>query len=389
MTETTTLKLICFFFLFSSTALVGSLTVGTTFLLSPISSILTDRIGLRNTTLIGGLLASGGMFLSAFVFHNVEALYVTYGIMFGFGAALAYTPTLAILGHYFKRYLGVVSGFVTSGSSAFTAILPFLLQWLLVKGLSITFFVQAAMSIFVVACALIYKPRQAPTPPPKRKPGQSGANAVLRSFINVDIWKKKRYIIWAFSIPVALIGYFVPYTHIQKFVTITFPDENPAYPIMCIGITSGVGRLVFGFIADLKGVNRIYLQQISFVLMGVLTMLMPVAETFWQLLAISLMMGVMDGCFISLLGPIAYDICGPSGATQAIGFLLGLCSIPLTVGPPIAGLLYDQTKSYTLAFFLAGMCGMSTRVVRFKHRLFILLLNRYTADNRGCNHVLN
>ncbi|KAG4075141.1 hypothetical protein HA402_006158 [Bradysia odoriphaga] len=344
----------------SKASLVGSLTVGTTFLLSPVSSILTDKIGLRKTTLIGGLLASCGMFLSSFVYHNVEALYVTYGVMFGFGAALAYTPTLAILGHYFKRYLGVVSGFVTSGSSVFTAILPFLLQWLLTKGLSITFCVQAVMSIFVVACALIYKPLQAPPPPPKRKPGESDRNAMLRSLINVDIWKKKRYIIWAFSIPVALIGYFVPYTHVPKFVSIIYPNENENFPIMCIGITSGIGRIVFGFIADLKGVNRIYLQQISFVLMGLLTMLMPVVKSFGQLLGIALMMGVVDGCFISLLGPIAFDICGPRGATQAIGFLLGLCSIPLTVGPPIAGLLYDQTKSYTLAFFLAGIppiCG--------------------------------
>lgn len=349
-----------FFFYLFLTALVGSLTVGTTFLLSPVSSILTDKIGLRKTTLIGGLLASGGMLLSSFVYHNVEALYLTYGVMFGFGAALAYTPTLAILGHYYKRYLGIVSGFVTSGSSVFTAILPFLLKWLLNKGLSVTFLVQAGMSIFVVACALIYKPLQPPPPKPKRKPGESDASAMLRSVINVDIWKKKRYIIWAFSIPVALIGYFVPYTHIPKFVSIAYPNENESFPIMCIGITSGIGRIVFGFIADLKGVNRIYLQQISFVVMGVLTMLMPNTQTFIQLLGIALLMGVVDGCFISLLGPIAYDICGPRGATQAIGFLLGLCSIPLTVGPPIAGLLYDQTKSYTLAFFLAGIppiCG--------------------------------
>jgi len=61
------------------------------------------------------------------------------------------------------------------------------------------------------------------------------------------------------------------------------------------------------------------------------------------LLAISLAMGLFDGCFISLLGPIAFDICGHNGATQAIGFLLGMCSIPLTIGPPIAGLLYDHT----------------------------------------------
>lgn len=300
------------------------------------------------------------MLLSSFTYHNVEALYVTYGVMFGFGAALAYTPSLAILGHYFKRYLGIVSGFVTSGSSVFTAILPFLLKWLLRKGLGVTFCVQAAMSVFVVACALIYKPRQAPPPSPKRKPGQSDANVLLRSLINVDIWKKKRYIIWALSIPVALIGYFIPYTHIPKFVSITYPDENESFPIMCIGITSGIGRIVFGFIADFKGVNRIYLQQISFLVMGVLTMLMPNTQTFMQLLIVSLLMGIVDGCFISLLGPIAFDICGPRGATQAIGFLLGLCSIPLTLGPPIAGLLYDQTKSYTFAFFLAGIppiCG--------------------------------
>lgn len=374
-------------FSFSFTALVGSLTVGTTFLLSPVSSILTDKIGLRKTTLIGGLLASGGMFLSSFVFHNVEALYVTYGVMFGFGAALAYTPTLAILGHYFKRYLGIVSGFVTSGSSVFTAILPFLLKWLLNKGLGITFCVQAGMSIFVVACALIYKPLQAPPPPPKRKPGQSDANAMLRSLINVDIWKKKRYIIWAFSIPVALIGYFVPYTHIPKYVSIAYPEENESFPIMCIGITSGIGRIIFGFIADLKGVNRIYLQQISFVVMGVLTMLMPNTQTFMQLLGIALLMGVVDGCFISLLGPIAFDICGQRGATQAIGFLLGLCSIPLTVGPPIAGLLYDQTKSYSFAFFLAGKDLLEQEHLFSKSNNFISC--RHTTNLRSGNYVLN
>lgn len=74
-----------------------------------------------------------------------------------------------------------------------------------------------------------------------------------------------------------------------------------------------------------------------------LTMLLTVTPSFTILLLISLSMGLFDGCFISLLGPIAFDICGREGATQAIGFLLGMCSIPLTVGPPIAGLIYDHT----------------------------------------------
>jgi len=50
-------------------------------------------------------------------------------------------------------------------------------------------------------------------------------------------------------------------------------------------------------------------------------------------------MGLFDGCFISLLGPIAIDIVGSEGASQALGFLLSMCSIPLTIGPPVAGFL--------------------------------------------------
>ena len=76
---------------------------------------------------------------------------------------------------------------------------------------------------------------------------------------------------------------------------------------------------------------------------GVLTMLLSVTQNFVVLLIIALGMGLFDGCFISLLGPIAFDICGKSGATQAIGFLLGMCSIPLTVGPVIAGHMYDRS----------------------------------------------
>ena len=121
------------------------------------------------------------------------------------------------------------------------------------------------------------------------------------------------------------------------------PEYNGGILVTCIGITSGVGRLMFGKIADIEGVNRILLQQISFISIGICTMLMTTATLFPHSMAFPMMvvyaliMGLFDGCFISLLGPIAYDIVGPAGASQAIGFLLGMCSIPLTVGPPIAG----------------------------------------------------
>ena len=104
-------------------ALIGSLTIGTTFFLSFLVGILSDKIGLRLTSVIGAVLATLGMGLSALLYrylhviyiistHNIYAhiysrisvlhpgacLYLTYGLMFGSGASLVYTPSLTILG---------------------------------------------------------------------------------------------------------------------------------------------------------------------------------------------------------------------------------------------------------------------------------------------------
>ncbi|KAJ4451598.1 hypothetical protein ANN_03067 [Periplaneta americana] len=338
-------------------SLVGSLAIGSTFFFSPLAGIITDRIGIRWTTFVGGAMAAGGMLLSSYC-NSVEFLYMTYGILFGVGASLAYTPSLVILGHYFKRYLGVVNGFVTAGSSVFTIVMPYALALLLDKvGLEATMLCLSAMIALIMACALLFKPLPGTTSSPDHSPRlyKNTMSRRIRSFINVDIWKKKKYVIWALAVPSALFGYFVPYVHMLKFVQDNFQEGDGKVLVMCLGITSGLGRLIFGKIADIPKVNRIFLQQISFISIGILTMLLTVTNSFKLLIVISLFMGLFDGCFISLLGPIAFEICGQKGATQAIGFLLGLCSVPLTVGPPIAGLIYDHSKSYTLPFLLAGI----------------------------------
>ena len=46
-------------------SLVGSAAVGATFLLSPISSMITDKYGIRKTSFVGSVIATFGMLLSA------------------------------------------------------------------------------------------------------------------------------------------------------------------------------------------------------------------------------------------------------------------------------------------------------------------------------------
>ena len=79
--------------------------------------------------------------------------------MYGVGSSLAYTPSLVILGHYFKRRLGMVNGIVTMGSSLFTSILPFPIEASINNfELEHTFQFMSGTTASLMLCAILFKP---------------------------------------------------------------------------------------------------------------------------------------------------------------------------------------------------------------------------------------
>ncbi|KAM4633680.1 monocarboxylate transporter 10 [Polymixia lowei] len=335
------------------TALVGSLSMGMIFFCSPIVSVFTDIFGCRVTAVGGGAIGLVGLLASSFV-KTLGPLYFTYGIVFACGCSFAYQPSLVILGHYFKKRLGLVNGIVTAGSSIFTVTLPFVLTGLLEKvGLQNTMRVLSILMFILMLAGFTYKPLL-----PKPANTRTGSRCPpLSQIFNINIWKSLGYRIWAFGIPAALYGYFVPYVHLMSHVKERFgADANKEVLLMCLGVTSGVGRLIFGRVADyVPGVNKVYLQVSSFFVIGLMSMMIPLCNIFGGLIAVCLLMGLFDGCFICIMAPIAFELVGSKDVSQAIGFLLGLMSVPMTVGPPIAGYLRDRLGSYDVAFYLAGI----------------------------------
>ncbi|XP_066103864.1 monocarboxylate transporter 10 [Saccopteryx bilineata] len=347
------------------TAWVSSLSMGMIFFCCPIVSVFTDIFGCRKTAVVGAAVGFIGLMSSSFV-SSIEPLYLTYGIIFACGCSFAYQPSLVILGHYFKKRLGLVNGIVTAGSSIFTVLLPFLLRFLTDNvGLLHTLRVLCIFMFVLFLAGFTYRPLASSVR--DKESGIKGGNRVSlfsrrkfsppKKIFNFAIFKVTAYAVWAVGIPVALFGYFVPYVHLVKYVNERFQDKsNEEVVLTCIGITSGVGRLLFGRIADyVPGVKKVYLQVISFFFIGVMSMMIPLCSVFGALIAVCLIMGLFDGCFISIMAPIAFELVGAQDVSQAIGFLLGLMSLPMTVGPPIAGLLRDRLGSYNVAFYLAGI----------------------------------
>lgn len=207
-------------------------------MMSPISSLMTDRLGCRATALIGGSIASVGLFCSSFV-NRIEWLYLTYGLFIGGGFSIGYTPSLVILGHYFKKRIGLANGIVATGSSIFTIALPFLIQYILDEfGLKLTLRYMTVITIVMTLGALVFTPLLEKEV--KEIIDEKGVKVKKKSvvhrkqsvfnkvspFKNVSpgIWKNKRYRIWAVGVPLALFGYFVPFFHLVGSFTIFISD---------------------------------------------------------------------------------------------------------------------------------------------------------------------
>lgn len=79
--------------------------------------------------------------------------------------------------------------------------------------------------------------------------------------------------------------------------------------------------------------------------LGLMSMMIPQCSVFEGLVVVCVFLGLCDGCFLTMMAPIAFELVGPMQASQAIGYLLGLMALPMTAGPPIAGekhaLFYD------------------------------------------------
>ncbi|GLD75287.1 monocarboxylate transporter 8-like protein [Lates japonicus] len=193
------------------------------------------------------------------------------------------SPRWSSLGHYFRQRLGLANGIVTAGASLFSMGLPVFLNKVVEPlGLSRTFQILSLFMLVQALLALTFKPllpAGGGIGPPGMGPGpaepqtQLGATAQggsrwsrvvagLRKYFNLRVFHIVTYRVWAFGVATAVLGYFVPYVHLMNFVKEQFKGTQKEWVLLvCIGASSGVGRLAFGKIGDLiPGLKKIYMQ---------------------------------------------------------------------------------------------------------------------------------
>lgn len=112
------------------TACIGSLFMAMPLLSGPVASFLTDRFGCRRVSIFGSILAAFGFIVSSFT-DSIEVLFLTFGIISGFGLSLCYVAAVVIVAYYFDSKRSFATGLSACGSGIGTFVFAPLTQYLL------------------------------------------------------------------------------------------------------------------------------------------------------------------------------------------------------------------------------------------------------------------
>ncbi|XP_067411467.1 monocarboxylate transporter 7-like isoform X4 [Emydura macquarii macquarii] len=125
---------------------------------SPVGSALSTQYGARPVVMAGGFLSALGMLLASFA-TSLTHLYLSIGLLSGFGWALVFTPSVASVARYFKRRRTFATGLAFTGvglaSFAFSPLFQLLVDTYAWRG---ALLVVAGISFNLVVCGALIRP---------------------------------------------------------------------------------------------------------------------------------------------------------------------------------------------------------------------------------------
>lgn len=124
-----------------------------------------------------------------------------------------------------------------------------------------------------------------------------------------------------------------------------------------IGLASSVSRIVTGRLCDVSWVNPVYVHQFGDLLVGFLTVTLPVIRSYSEILVFAIFYGIGDGIFITTMNSLLMFTVDEKQRTAALGLGCSLLSIGIAGGPPLAGKFRRNLSNHSSVDTLRSVRG--------------------------------
>ena len=347
--------------------LLATLTIGSVF-----AGKLDAKYSTRVVVFAGGIILSLGFFLASFVTPEVSwLLWLTYGVMGGFGMGFTYATTIACAQKWFPHKKGLVTGIIVSALGFGGVVFAFVIEGLIDAfggpgtlgapgGEPMTF--RILSGVFLIICtvgSLFLK-----TPPALAAGSAAGAAAkATTNYLPREMLKTPQFYLLTATLLVACIGGLMMINFARPIAVLQgFEATAATIGVLVISIFNSAGRVVWGMISDKIG----RLNTIIILLAGsaVLSLFVSVAVSYWVYVLIAFI-GFFYGGLLSNFPSLTADTFGTKYMSSNYGIVLLGFGTGAIVASQIAGYynnLASQAGNIDLmfpAFLIASACAVA------------------------------
>jgi MFS family permease len=339
---------------------------------------LGDRFGPKVVLTAGGFLIGAGYVLMSQT-SEIWQLYLFYGVIVGIGLSPSFVVPMSTTARWFTKRRGMVTGIVLAGSGLLRTTSPLVVSWLISSYDWRTSYIILGIVtlVFLIGSALLMKSDPSkvgllPYGASEVKEGSSRSGA-KDSSLGRAIQTRQFWMIFVVFLCFGLYLQIILVHIVPHAIDLGVSPTIAAGILAAFGGMSAGGMLVGGTISDKIGIKLSLITVLFLALVASLWLL--VANSLWMLYLFAVIFGFAQGGLLVLTPLIVAELFGLSSHGAILGSIILAQTIGGSVGPALAGYIFDITSSYQFAW---PICSMLTVV-----GLIMALLLKPTRKERG------
>jgi MFS family permease len=327
---------------------------------NPVVGALCDRLRPMRLMAAGGVALGLALWADSYI-SAAWHLYLGFGVFTAIAVAAAgWVPALVQVQRDFQDKLGLALGIVSSGVGVGMLLVVPLTQLLIdAYGWRTAFRVLAAVCVLWIVPSSLFLHLRAPVRRPAPEPA-----AAAKSLPVITLAQAMRGTPFWLMLAAFFFGNVCSQTlHVHQVAYLVDQGVSAlvaASVVGVVGISSIVGKTGGGWLSDRVEREFVYLAGIA-VMLGAVAALVALAgaPAAWAIYGYAVLLGVGYSATASLTPAMVSDRFGGPHFGTIVGVGLMGAAVGSALGPWMAGILFDRTGSYMLAFAIAAGCGLA------------------------------
>lgn len=302
--------------------LLATLSIGST-----VGGKLQDKYGSRKIVIIGGLILATGFMGASFVTSSTPyLLWLTYGVLGGFGMGFTYSTTIACAQKWYPDKRGFITGIIVSalgfGGVIFTPIVERLISGFGGTGIGELKTFAVLSIVFLVVCTaggiFIKNPPKDYLPEGYTPPASGSSNSVY-DYSPGQVLKMPQFYAITFALMLACMGGLMMIGFAKPIAIAKGMESTATVGVLVISMFNSFGRLFWGWVSDKLGRKR----TIILLLCGtaILSLCVNLATGYLIYVLIGLI-GLFYGGFLSTFPAFTSDLFGSKYMATNYGMVL-------------------------------------------------------------------